>query len=290
LAPASFINKHRITVWFSVPSLVTIMQKNRFLKPGSMPTLRWSLFCGEGLPQSAAEAWQEAAPNSVLENLYGPTELTIACSTYRWDPIASPQECVNGLVPIGRIYEGLEAVVVDEEQHILPAGAKGELCVTGPQMFGGYWQRPDLTEVQIITHATRNGRVARYYRTGDIVQLNANGNYVYYGRRDYQIKLNGYRIELTEIEAMLRSLGCAEAVALPWPEQNPETIVAFVSGIEDGAQACEALRQRLPAYMIPSRIEVLAAMPLTPNGKVDRNTLKQEMRREADNKSRAVTS
>jgi amino acid adenylation domain-containing protein len=286
LAPASFINKHRITVWFSVPSLVAIMQKNKFLKPGSMPSLRWSLFCGEALLQSTAEAWQEAAPNSILENLYGPTELTIACSAYRWDPTNSPRQCVNGIVPIGQIYPGLEAVIVDENKQILSKSAKGELCVTGPQTFGGYWRAPELTEAQMITHADSKGRTVGYYRTGDIVQLDSEGNYIYHGRRDHQVKLNGYRIELAEIEAMLRKLGCVEAVALPWPAaQNPEKIIAFVSGAADGVQVCDALRQRLPAYMIPAQLHVVPAMPLTPNGKIDRNALKQMLDHENETAS-----
>lgn len=281
LAPVPFINKHKITVWFSVPSLAAIMQKNKFLKPESMPSLRWSLFCGEGLLQSTAEAWQQAAPNAILENLYGPTELTIACSAHRWDPLTSPRQCVNGMVPIGQIYPGLEAVIVDEDGQVLPKNAKGELCIAGAQTFAGYWRAPELTEAQTIMRTDDNGNAVRYYRTGDIAQLNGEGNYICHGRRDHQIKLNGYRIELAEIEAMLRNLGCAEAVALPWPAHSHEKIVAFVSGMADGAQIYDAVRQRLPAYMVPAQIHAVAAMPLTPNGKIDRNALKQKLNCEA---------
>jgi len=280
LAPVPFINKHKITVWFSVPSLAAIMQKNKFLKPGSMPSLRWSLFCGEGLLQSTAQAWQEAAPNSILENLYGPTELTIACSAYRWEPLTSPRQCINGMVPIGQIYPGLEAIIVDEGGQVLSEDAKGELCIAGAQTFAGYWRAPELTEAQMIQRTDDNGRVVSYYRTGDIAQLNAEGNYICHGRRDHQIKLNGYRIELAEIEAMLRKLGCLDAVALAWPAHNHEKIVAFVSGVADGAQVYDAVRQRLPAYMVPAQIHTVAAMPLTLNGKIDRNALKQKLSQE----------
>ena len=98
-----------------------------------MPNQRWSLFCGEGLPRATAEAWQAAAPNSTLENLYGPTELTIACSVCRWDPVRSPAECVQDLVPIGAVYPALAALIVDDQLRVVLPGESGELCVAGPQ-------------------------------------------------------------------------------------------------------------------------------------------------------------
>ena len=93
LAPSRFINKNELTVWFSVPSVPAQMRKRNLLGPNTLPTLRWSLFCGEPLPRASAEEWQAAAPNSLVENLYGPTELTIACTVHRWDPRVSPGLC-----------------------------------------------------------------------------------------------------------------------------------------------------------------------------------------------------
>lgn len=132
-APFRFLEKHCVTVWFSVPSVAALMTRRRSLRPGVLPTLRWSLFCGEALPRSLAEAWQLAAPHSTIENLYGPTELTIACSAYRWDPMRSPAECVHELVPIGHVYDGLYDLVVDERCRPVAPGEVGELCVGGPQ-------------------------------------------------------------------------------------------------------------------------------------------------------------
>jgi non-ribosomal peptide synthetase component F len=138
LAPFRFLEEHRITLWFSVPSVAALLINRGALVPGSMPTLRWSLFCGEGLPRATAEAWQAAAPQSTLENLYGPTELTIACAAYRWDPIESPVECIHDLVPIGDIYPGLSHLAIDEQLREVSPGEVGELCVAGPQtsIFG----------------------------------------------------------------------------------------------------------------------------------------------------------
>jgi non-ribosomal peptide synthetase component F len=104
LAPITFVNRHELTIWFSVPSVPAQMLRRRTLAAGSMPTLRWSLCCGEPLTQRCAEAWQAAAAGSVVENLYGPTELTIACFVHRWNPVESRDLCRNSVVPIGRAY------------------------------------------------------------------------------------------------------------------------------------------------------------------------------------------
>jgi amino acid adenylation domain-containing protein len=276
VAPASFINRHGITVWFSVPSLAIMMQKSKLLKPNTMPSLRWSLFCGESLPLATAEAWQQAAPNSTVENLYGPTELTIACAAYRWDPDHSPGECVQGLVPIGTIYPGLSVQLVDDELQLVLDGQPGELCVAGPQTFPGYWRAPDLTEVHTVILDGMDGRPAHYYRTGDLMRRLPNGNYAFLGRRDHQIKLRGYRIELSEIEAALRCAGCIEAVVLPLPEaHHPEVIVAYVSGVTNTSGLAAYVRDFLPSYMVPNAIHSLEHMPLNANGKIDRHALSQ---------------
>lgn len=276
VAPASFINRHGVTVWFSVPSLAIMMQKTKLLRPDTMPSLRWSLFCGESLPLATAEAWQQAAPNSIVENLYGPTELTIACAAYRWDPDRSPGESAEGLVPIGPMYPGLSAQLVNDELQLVPDGQPGELCVAGPQTFPGYWQAPDLTDRQTVVLEGTDSRHERYYRTGDVMRRLPNGNYAFLGRRDHQIKLRGYRIELSEIEAALRHAGCIEAVVLPFPgAHHPEAIVAFVSGVTNTSGLADYLRECLPSYMVPDSIRSLELMPLNANGKIDRHALSQ---------------
>jgi amino acid adenylation domain-containing protein len=276
VAPASFINKHGVTVWFSVPSIAIMMQKNKLLKPNTMPSLRWSLFCGESLPLATAEAWQQAAPNSIVENLYGPTELTIACSAYRWDPDRSPGESAQGLVSIGPMYPGLFAQLINDELQPVSDGQPGELCVAGPQTFPGYWRAPDLTDMCTVVLNGTDSRHERYYRTGDMMRRLPNGNYAFLGRCDHQIKLRGYRIELSEIEAALRRAGCIEAVVLPFPgTHHPEAIVAFVSGVTNTSGLADDLRELLPSYMVPNSIHSLELMPLNANGKIDRHALSQ---------------
>jgi amino acid adenylation domain-containing protein len=281
LSPVRFVNKHELTVWFSVPSVPAQMLRRHTLAPASMPTLRWSLFCGEPLTQRCAEAWQAAAPASVLENLYGPTELTIACFVHRWDAAASPVLCRNGVVPIGRAYSGLSAVLVDEELNPVPADHPGELCVSGPQTTPGYWRAPDLTAERYVQLPISRHETRRFYRTGDLVARLPGGDYVFLGRADQQIKVLGHRIELGEIEAALREDPHVEhAVAFGWPLEAPaaEAIVAVVSGNGlDTNELLEHCRAALPPYVVPREIQVVGEMPLNANGKVDRKVLKQRL-------------
>jgi amino acid adenylation domain-containing protein len=269
LAPFRYLEENNVTLWFSVPSIAALLLKRGALTPARMPTLRWSLFCGEGLPSTTAEAWQAAAPNSTVENLYGPTELTIACAAYRWNPVTSPAECVQDLVPIGDVYPGLSPIVIDDTLRDVPDGELGELCVAGPQTSPGYWQAPHLTAERFFE---RNGR--RYYRTGDLVRRER-GRFVYLGRNDQQVKIGGYRIELGDVEAALRRAGCVDAVALAWPnERQADTIVAIVSGTENASEIGVVAGQHLPSYMLPRSIHVLDELPLNGNGKIDRKALR----------------
>lgn len=278
LAPTRFVTRNELTVWFSVPSIPALMRKKGFLKPNGFPSLRWSLFCGEPLPLASAEAWQEAAPNSILENLYGPTELTIACLLHRWEPDRSPALCVNGVVPIGRPFPGLGALLLDEKLQVVQEGEAGELCVCGPQTVPGYWQDEAKTAERFISVPISSSTRARVYRTGDRASRHATGDYVYLGRVDHQIKVLGHRVELGEIEAVLRTdSAVVEAVAVGWPVEEGTAlgIVAFVSGKDvDRSRLLEAVRARLPDYMAPREIRVVDTMPLNPNGKIDRNALR----------------
>lgn len=128
----AFVAAHQLTVWFSVPSAIVLVSRRGGLAPGSMPSLRWSLFCGERLLAADASAWQAAASASILENLYGPTELTIARSAYRWDPENSPAECVNGVVPIGDIYPGLSG-------RLLASDLLNHLAAGVPEFMVPHW-------------------------------------------------------------------------------------------------------------------------------------------------------
>jgi amino acid adenylation domain-containing protein len=281
LAPGRLITRHRLTVWFSVPSIPALMRKKNLLRPDSFPSLRLSLFCGEPLARATAEAWQAAAPNSILENLYGPTELTIACFAHRWNPEESPGRCLNDLVPIGHPLPGIGAVMVDD--GLAPVGDRkcGELCVHGPQTAPGYWKDPALTAERFGPLPLAAPSHIRFYRTGDRVARLDNGEYAFLGRIDDQMKVLGHRIEPAEVEGALLGLpGVVQAAALGWPLRDgiAEGVVAFVTGTGlDPLELRSWCRQQLPDYMVPREVIVVDDLPMNANGKVDRSALRGQL-------------
>jgi amino acid adenylation domain-containing protein len=273
LAPVTLIAEKELSVWSSVPSVALLASKLGLLEDGAFPSLRLSLFCGEALSERLATAWQRAAPNSILENFYGPTEATITITNYRWDAQKSPGECVRGTVPIGWIYPGHEACVVNENLSPVPTGESGELCLSGSQIAAGYLNDPVRTRQQFVQ--LPGWERAYWYRTGDLVRRDERGCIYYLGRIDHQVKISGYRVELQEIEQVLRAAANTDmAVAVPWPLSDGTAlgIVAVMAGA-DPAQDSNVLRlcaERLPRYMVPTRIYHFSELPLNVSGKIDR--------------------
>jgi acyl-coenzyme A synthetase/AMP-(fatty) acid ligase len=273
--PGKFIRETKLTVWFSAPSVTVFMKRMGNLKPGAYPDLRWTLFCGEALPVEHAQLWQDAAPNSVVENLYGPTELTVACTLERFDPKTTPALAENGIVPIGEPYPGMIPLVVDEHLREVPEGETGELLMTGPQLTLGYLNDPEKTAAAFVTPP---GKDRVYYRTGDRVRRASPGRpMTFLGRVDHQIKMRGYRIEPGEIEVVLREeAGVQQAVAIGWPILNGTAagITAFLgTGRADVDGVRARVEKRLPKYMCPREYRLMADLPLNSNGKVDRKAL-----------------
>jgi amino acid adenylation domain-containing protein len=279
MSPGRFIKNSALTVWFSVPSTGVFMRRLKQLKPDSYPTLRWSLFCGEPLPAQVARDFASAAPNSTLENLYGPTEVTLACTLYRWDAERSSAESELGLVPIGSAYPEMTALVVDEDLREVPPGGDGELLMSGPQVALGYWRDDMKTRAAFIVPP---GRSTLHYRTGDRVRRpEGDGPLTYRGRVDQQIKVLGHRVELGEIEAAIRRFTDIDAaVALGWPPTSAGVggVVAFVGDTTlDVGPLLTSLRRVLPPYMVPREIHLVETLPLNANGKYDRNALRAQL-------------
>lgn len=289
MLPGKYLAKHALTVWFSVPSTAVLMNKLKMLEPGRYPSVRWALFCGEALPAEVTRVFADACPSAIVENLYGPTELTIACTLYRWDRDRSAEECEGGVVPIGEPYPGMDILVCNEDLREVPDGEAGELLMTGPQLSLGYYHDPERTAAAFVVPP---GRDRTYYRTGDRVRRNRRadgslGPLVYLGRVDNQIKIQGYRVELGEIEAVLRNVSGADiavAVGFPMSASGADGIVAFVGtspNLEGRTERAEEIRiaaaARLPPYMQPREVRLIDSFPLNPNGKIDRKALLQSL-------------
>ena len=267
-----FARANALTVWNSVPSLAGMLAQLKTLAPGSLPSLRLTVFGGEQLPESTIQTWHSAAPHSAIVNLYGPTEATVFCMIQR-EPFVVTEG--RGVVAIGQVLPGCTAAVVDDAGQALPDGQPGELAIGGVQLALGYLDAPELTAQRFPQHGG-----TRWYRTGDLAVCDAQGVFHCLGRIDNQVKIMGYRVELEEIEAHLRSASGVELVAaVAWPVANgiAKGSVGFVgvsaSQSVDQAAVITRMKQSLPAYMVPNRIIALEAMPLNTSGKVDRRAL-----------------
>jgi amino acid adenylation domain-containing protein len=271
LRPSDFVREAGLTVWFSVPSAAMFLERLGGLRIGMFPTLRLSLFCGEALPAELANAWAAAAPNSTVENLYGPTEATIACTAHRWERNAPPG--ANGFVPIGDGIGATVTQVVDEQLNEVALGEPGQLLLGGPQVVEGYWDDAAATARSFVT-MQGNGRG---YLTGDrVVRTRAGAPLEYLGRLDSQIKILGHRVELEEVEAVVREEAHADAIAVGWPltQSGAAGIVAFVADPTlDKIRLRRALLARLPEYMVPREVRLVRDLPLNANGKHDRKAL-----------------
>ncbi|MER5460464.1 AMP-binding protein [Streptomyces sp. NPDC002668] len=262
----AFVRERRVTVWFSTPSAIALVRRTGGLVPGSMPGLRWSFFAGEALRCGDAEEWQLAADHSIIENLYGPTELTITVSAHRWSSQVSTELAVNGVVPIGAVHEGhLARMMGDDGRESLRTG---ELCISGPQLTPGYLDPADGAGRFFVS----DGRT--WYRTGDRVVRSAD-QYSYVGRLDSQVQLKGLRVELAEVDNAVRSCpGVSDAVALPRPADTSQELVVFYTGEWVAPSTLvKHLQHLLPGGALPREYRHLDEFPLNSNKKIDRKTL-----------------
>ncbi len=240
------------------------------------PSLRLISVGTEKVLSTRLNQWQTVSAGRVtFFQGYGPTEATITCTLYKHDGHSFR---TNELPPIGRPLSNTEIYILDPQLEPVPIGMVGELYVGGDGLARGYHQRPDLTAQQFIAHPFRDRDNARLYKTGDLARFQPDGQIVYCDRADHQIKLHGFRIELGEIEAALHECqGVKQSVVIVREAAGTRSLIAYV--VPQPEQALTAthlqalLKQTLPSYMLPASIVLMSALPLTLNGKVDRQAL-----------------
>ncbi|MFD5086391.1 non-ribosomal peptide synthase/polyketide synthase [Kitasatospora sp. NPDC058406] len=232
------------------------------------------LLGGEALTGAVVADWRRRHPDATVVNVYGPTEATVNCTQYR---IAPGEPLADGAVPIGRPFANTRAYVLDPQLRLAAPGVSGELYVAGASLARGYLGRPGLT-AERFTADPYGPPGSRMYRTGDLARWTADGQLVYLGRADDQVKLRGFRIEPGEIAAALTGRPDIVSAAVVVREDVPgdQRLVGYVvpaAGPLDGSAIRAALGRTLPAYMVPSALVELERLPLTPNGKLDRRAL-----------------
>jgi len=265
---AQLIAERRITIWYSAPSILSVLAEFGKLERFDFSSLRIVFFAGEVFPVKYLRLIKQQWTHPRYVNMYGPTETNV-CTWYEI-PAAVPDDRADPY-PIGKVCENLAGRIVDEAGHELPASAEGELCISGPNVMVGYWNLPEQTSRAFIVDADGT----RWYRTGDIVIRDDADDYVFVGRRDRMVKRRGHRVELGEIEAGLyRHEGIREAAVVARPDGNGSIKISAFIAMKDGKPGSVIALKRfsaeqLPASMIPDDFVFLDSLPKTSTDKTD---------------------
>lgn len=275
LNAAALINEHKITFGAMAPSM--LMYLRPYFNEIDASSLKACILTAEACPVKLMEEWFDCAKNVDLYDFYGPTEATIYCTYYK---LSRNREnlSLNGIISIGKPMKNVEAVIIDEANNILATNEKGELCVSGLQVTQGYWNNLEKNKTSFLD-LNVNGETKRFYRTGDLCYMHDDGNIMYSGRIDQQAKIQGFRVELGEIEFYAREFYVRESrtIAIAFENSTGLTEIAlFIEGVQQAADDLLVyLRSKLPSYMIPTKILFIEKFPLNKSEKVDRNELKQ---------------
>ena len=275
---AEWMEQERISVWYSVPSILTMLATYGNLPGLDLSELRTIIFAGEVFPVKHLTRLMAELPGARYFNWYGPTETNV-CTSFEVLVTEDRTELAPP-VPIGKACANVEVFAVTSEgRRVSRPGEEGELYVRGPGLMRGYWDQPDKTREVLVRNPFQEAYDEPAYRTGDLVTLDAEGNYVFLGRRDGMVKTRGYRVELGEVEAALYAHpAIREAVVLPVPDELlgsrlRAVIAADGSGALTRQEVLEHCLRRLPRYMVPDVVEFCEALPRTSTGKVDRTRL-----------------
>jgi amino acid adenylation domain-containing protein len=281
---AQWLEKERISVWYSVPSVLTLLACYGSLQRFDLSHLRTVIFAGEVFPPKYLARLMDELPHPRYLNWYGPTETNV-CTAFE----VPADEADAGPAPIGKACANTEVfAVASDGTRVSEPGDEGELYVRGPSLMQGYWGQPAKTREVLVANPFQESRDELVYRTGDLVTLDLHGNYVYVGRRDSMVKIRGYRVELGEVEtALYRHPAIKEAAVLPVSDEllgsRLRAVITAVKGegeVGGGDLTRENVldhcRQWLPSYMVPDVIDFRETLPRTSTGKVDRAGLARE--------------
>jgi len=266
------LDEHELTFAVMIPTVM------RYLRPYfdeiNCDKLKYNLFCGEALNLDITTEWSGCVPKAKIFNVYGPTETTVFCTSYLFDPRLH-NKSHNGIISIGKLMEGTTAIIIDpENDRPVKDNEKGELYLAGPRLSPGYIDE-EKTKAAFIT-LEHNGLPERYYKTGDICFKDTEDEFMYLGRADSQVKIQGYRVELSEVEYHAKIfLDKTNAVAMAFTNKSGVTEMGLMIEGEsfDTDGLLSFLKNRIPPYMVPSKIRFEKKFPENLNGKTDKKVL-----------------
>ena len=266
-----YLKEKKINTIFWVPSaLIVVAKLKAFRNVDLSDTLHRVLFCGEVMPNKQLNTWRKFLPDVLYANLYGPTEITDACTYYIVDREFTDDEPL----PIGIPMANTDIIVLNDRNEPVTGDEIGELCVRGTSLSVGYYNNPEKTKEAFVQNPLNPYVPETIYRTGDLVKYNEYGEIIYLSRKDFQIKHMGHRIELGEIETAVSSLEQIALCCCLYDEKR-QKIVLFIEEELDKAYINEQISSLVPEYMLPNKVVTLPDMPINANGKIDRVKLKE---------------
>lgn len=275
---SQLIDEERVSVLFTVPFTLIELREHGALDKRDLSSLRWILFGGEPYPKKHLARLMEALPQARFSNIYGPAEAP-SCTVYDVPPLEPGDDTP---LPIGTVSVGSDDLILDETGEECAVGEAGELCIRSSTLTRGYWNRPDLNARVFHRRPSFGPFDEVWFRTGDMVVRREDGLLDFLGRADRMIKTRGHRVELDEVEAALGSHpSVVEAATFAIPDEGGTRAIAGAVVLDAGAPAVEDaalrawVREKLPPYAVPRRVDVLDAFPRTTSGKIDRRALSE---------------
>jgi len=268
IALVNYLNEHKVTNLCWVVSALTLISGLGALKEVTPKHLKTVAFGSEVFPIKQFNLWRNALPNARFINLYGPTECTGMSCYY----IVDREFALDEVIPIGRPFKNTGLFLLDDNDRLAENGQVGEICIKGTPLTVGYYNDFERTQEVFVQNPLNTHYPELIYRTGDLAKYNEHGELVFISRKDYQIKHMGHRIELGEIELIANMAEGVSGAACVF-DQEKKKIILFYTGIAEAGAVNTYLREKLPVYMIPSKISKLVSLPLTANGKLDRKSL-----------------
>jgi len=266
------LNCHQVNTLIWSVSAMKILSALKTFKTMVPEYVRLVMFSGEVLPCKILNDWRDHLPNAQFVNLYGPTEITCNCTYYKINrPFANDEA-----IPIGRPFPNTGLYLLDGDREVTAIGNTGEICISGTCLALGYYNNPERTETAFSQNPLQSAWPQRIYHTGDLGQWNENGELMFLGRADTQVKHMGFRIELGEIEIAANAVDYVTSACCLYDHEREQLCLFYSAACQDDKTLLTALRQVLPAFMIPKRVYYFEKMPENRTGKIDRAALRRD--------------
>lgn len=272
-AVVDMLEDNKVTTLIWAVSALCLLNRLHGLKHKVPSSIHKIMFSGEMMPIKQLNVWRSYYPDAMFVNLYGPTEITCNCTYYIIDRVFTE----NDRLPMGKAFANERVFLLDANNREIPSaetGKTGELCVAGTALALGYYNDLAATEKAFTPNPLQPGWSENIYRTGDLAYYGADGMLYFAGRKDFQIKHMGHRIELEEIESVLSSIHTIEHACCFFDEKKGK-IVAFYVGDNDKKRILDKMKQKVPEYMLPNVLRCVESLPLTKNGKTDRKLIRK---------------